>query len=88
MAEISCDLLFTKDCAKLDCAKHDDNQYVWPIAAGSQGQAARCSVIEAADLEGCLSVNDKMFLVHVNAVSQEPAPVVIGYGPASIASAL
>lgn len=53
MKENCCDLLLTKDCAKLDCAQHDDIQYVWPIAAGSQDCVVRLSMIEAADLESC-----------------------------------
>ncbi|DBA98185.1 TPA: hypothetical protein ACH3X1_016729 [Trebouxia sp. C0004] len=81
-----CDLLFSEDCAKVGCAAHDNNSYRWPVSAAGQDHLVKCSLIDSHDLDKHLSVKDKLFVVHVNAVTD--ADDVMKFGPGSISQSV
>ena len=81
----TCDLLFSKDCAKIGCAAHDDDSYIWHVSAAGQDHLVRCSMIESRDLGKHLGLKDKL-VVHVNAVTD--AADVMEFGPDSISQSV
>ena len=42
-----CNLLLSKDCAKISCTAHDDNCHTWPVSAAGQDHLVKCSLIDS-----------------------------------------
>ena len=62
------DIMFSADSLHIGCTQSDGQIYDWPVAGDDVCHSVRCSMVAAADLNKHLAVDDRLFVLHVNAV--------------------
>jgi len=62
------DIMFSTDSLHIGCAQSDGQTYDWPIADDGVCHSVKCSMVAADDLKKHLDADDRIFILHVNAV--------------------
>ena len=62
------DIMLSTDSLHIGCAQSDGQTYDWPIADEGVCHSVKCIMVSADDLKEHLDVDDRIFILHVNAV--------------------
>ncbi|DBA85572.1 TPA: hypothetical protein ACH3X2_005662 [Trebouxia sp. C0005] len=65
------DIMFSTDSLHIGCAQSHEKMYEWPVADDGVGHSVKCSMISADDLKEHLDADDRLFILHVNAIDDD-----------------
>ncbi|DBA83303.1 TPA: hypothetical protein ACH3X2_005214 [Trebouxia sp. C0005] len=60
--------MFNTDSLHIGCAQSDGKTCEWPVVDDGVGHSVKCSVVSADNLKEHLDADDRLFMLHVNAV--------------------